>query len=169
MKRSNRLLLGVLVLCGLFVVGSLFYGHHVRQEAKKQKAATKEIVEQMQAAPIEEDTVVPQFADESDGTQVFPASENVAETPKAPSTVDAAESEYPLFFDELPMSEETEEDTLNEDMPVSPFGFGPYPEVPVGYPDPDLWDRAEAVYKISPERARDWELRERVCIELWYR
>ena len=56
---------------------------------------------------------------------------------------------------------------IGVDLPVSPFGFGPYPKVPVGYRDPNLWDCAEAIYKISPERARDWELRERVCIKLW--
>ena len=54
-----------------------------------------------------------------------------------------------------------------EDVRVSPFGFGQYPEVPAGYPNPNLWDYAEALYELSPERARNWELRERVSIKLW--
>lgn len=73
-------------------------------------------------------------------------------------SVDIAEA---FFFDETMQAAPAEE------IRISPFGFGPYPELPPGYPNPDLWDYADALYALSPERAHDWELRERVCIKLW--
>lgn len=60
---------------------------------------------------------------------------------------------------------ETREEETAEDAPVSPFGFGLDPKVPPAYPNP--WNSAEARYELSPERARNWELMERVSIELW--
>ena len=60
------------------------------------------------------------------------------------------------------------EEESAEEVRVSPFGFGPYPEVPAGYPNPNLWDYTDALYELSPERARNWELMERVSIKLWH-
>ena len=55
----------------------------------------------------------------------------------------------------------TEEEPA-EDVPVSPHGFGPYPEVPVGYPKlmTPTWIKNE-----NP--SRDHELMHRVLIKLW--
>ncbi len=48
-----------------------------------------------------------------------------------------------------------------EEVPVSPFGFGPYPEIPADYPHLQSWDQ------ISDDGDPEWELMDRVMIKLW--
>lgn len=45
---------------------------------------------------------------------------------------------------------------------VSPFGFGPYPEIPADFPDQNIFDRA-------PQDSANHELISRVWLELWKR
>ena len=45
------------------------------------------------------------------------------------------------------------------DVPVSPYGFGPYPEVPIDFPFPVEWN--------FPNSDADHELMARVAIKLW--
>ena len=49
------------------------------------------------------------------------------------------------------------------DVPVSPFGFGPYPEVPSGYPYDNPWNTDG----LTDSEAEKSELLERVRIKLW--
>ena len=53
------------------------------------------------------------------------------------------------------------EETPAENVPVSPFGFGPYPEIPMDYPHLENWDQ------IADEDDPEWELMARVMIKLW--
>jgi hypothetical protein len=61
-------------------------------------------------------------------------------------------SENEQNTDRAPISEKTEA----VDVPVSPYGFGPYPELPPGYPK-DYWDR---------RMSKEHELLARVRIKL---
>ena len=56
------------------------------------------------------------------------------------------------------------EESDTEEVPVSPYGFGPYPEVPSDYPEEVAWeqDRPGGMGKLA-------ELFDRVLIELWNR
>ena len=54
------------------------------------------------------------------------------------------------------------EEAPAEDVPVSPYGFGPYPEVPIDFPEQDIWDEI-STSSMSP----DHELIARVQIKLW--
>ena len=63
-----------------------------------------------------------------------------------------AVSENEENTDSAPISEKTEA----VDVPVSPYGFGPYPELPPGYPK-DYWDR---------RMSKEHELLARVRIKL---
>ena len=51
-------------------------------------------------------------------------------------------------------TEEIVEDTL-----VSPFGFGSYPEIPSGFPKPNIFK--------TPSRSAEEELLDRVFVQLW--
>jgi len=85
----------------------------------------------------------------------------VDDTETCPSD-DAASIDLADVF--LPDSIDLEAE-LTEDVRVSAFGFGPYPEVPIDYPEPDIWDRIDNM--ADRGLAREVELMARVCIKLW--
>ena len=64
-----------------------------------------------------------------------------------------------------PQPAETPTDTadVSENAGVSPFGFGPYPEVPSGYPYDNPW----ITEGLTEREAKISELLERVRIKLW--
>ena len=106
------------------------------------------------------------------------------------STVDFEQSETPLETDDSLMSDDTDvapidetsevldiadaflpddfvsEEEPAEDVPVSPFGFGPYPEVPSDYPARPTWERA-GYDTFNQDTRRELELLDRVLIKLW--
>lgn len=51
---------------------------------------------------------------------------------------------------------------VDKEERVSPFGFGPYPEIPADFPQQDIFDRA-------PQGSPNHELISRVWLELWKR
>lgn len=68
----------------------------------------------------------------------------------------------------LPSLEGTPADVPIEEVRVSPFGFGPYPEVPPDFPLIVSWNRPEEVMARFPEgNRRQFELMDRVFIRLW--
>ncbi len=153
------------------VVGSsLLYSWHVRRTTDTELVPSNALLQQPEKknkTGTAADTVDTSGVDfeqtdtsaETDDAQATETDNTAALPSEAAAPVDLADAFLP---DDFVSEEEPAEDVL-----ISPFGFGPYPEVPPGYPNPNLWDYAEALYEFSPERARDWELRERVCIELW--
>ena len=58
---------------------------------------------------------------------------------------------------------------VEETQPVSPFGFGPYPEVPSDYPETVIWEEdIEAnISQYGSEAMKAAELMDRVLIKLW--
>ncbi len=57
---------------------------------------------------------------------------------------------------------------LAKDVPVSPFGFGPYPEVPADYFGNPVWARNPDLFSDFPDDAlKNIELIDRVLIKLW--
>jgi hypothetical protein len=102
------------------------------------------------------------------------------------------EAETPLSTDDSapPMSEETATETINgadvidiaeaflpDDItleeeaavPVSPFGFGPYPEVPAGFPEHLMpsWTWADEKLQEHAGALKNFELMGRVLVKLW--
>ena len=53
------------------------------------------------------------------------------------------------------------EEEATQNVSVSPFGFGPYPEIPADYPHLESWDQ------IADDEDPEWELMARVMIKLW--
>ncbi len=53
------------------------------------------------------------------------------------------------------------------DVPVSPYGFGPYPEVPSDFPGIISWNDPEGQANLPDHANKNIELIERVLIKLW--
>ena len=60
-------------------------------------------------------------------------------------------------------------EVVEETQPVSPFGFGPYPEVPSDYPETVIWEEdIEAnISQYGSEAMKAAELMDRILIKLW--
>ena len=62
-------------------------------------------------------------------------------------------------------------EVVEDSRPVSPFGFGPYPQVPADYPDDPVWieypDYPDGSGDFGSDFMRDMELINRVLIKLW--
>ena len=66
------------------------------------------------------------------------------------------------FLEELDLFEPLDGevlDPIDEEVRISPFGFGPYPEIPEGFPFDNPWD--------VPTTNATFELMHRVQIKLW--
>ncbi len=159
-----------LVFFVIVVGGSWLYSWHIDRTTDAELAQSNALLRQHEnkneprnaADPVDTSTVDFEQAGtdlKTDETQPMSDDTDVLPIDETSEVLDLSDAFLPDDF--------VSEEELTEDVPVSPFGFGPYPEVPIGYPNPNLWDYAKALYELSPERARDWELRERVCIELW--
>ena len=62
-------------------------------------------------------------------------------------------------------------EVVEEPQQVSPFGFGPYPQIPSDFPDEPIWeedpDYPEGDADFGSDFMRSIELIDRVLIELW--
>ena len=63
-------------------------------------------------------------------------------------------------------------EVVEEPQRVSPFGLGPYPEVPADFPEVPIWDEdsnyPEGDQDFGSDFMRDLELMDRVLIKLWH-
>ena len=154
MKTYNvRVLLGALLLFCVIAAGFTLWYHHEMKKLAAEDNAFKQRQEERNQAPSSTPTV----------TNDAPEAERLVEEPMHPGDTnempqDTAAQPEPIqdaadLDAELSSAEPNEE--IAEDVPVSPYGFGPYPPLPVGWPA-DIWPRS------SPEH----ELMVRVEIKL---
>ena len=102
----------------------------------------------------------------TDGSQEH--NKGLSEVPTDDDTTDKESDFFDEFLESIDDAEIPFAEDVAEDVPVSPFGFGPYPEVPDGL-------RASLNYLASWEEddwpnfpdARKFELMDRVLIKLW--
>ena len=67
---------------------------------------------------------------------------------------------------QVQQNETPSENAAESEVRVSPFGFGPYPEVPEDYPSVVVWLQSD--YEELPSHAqKNFELMSRVLIKLW--
>ena len=159
---SSRLIQGGLAFFLLVVGGSLLYSWHVHRATEselRKKPLAVESLKNKQAtntAPVDfQAEGVTNTPDENTDTQMPDTTEAF---PNETETLDLAD----LF---LPDDVGTEE-TPAEEVPVSPFGFGPYPEVPADYSSAVVWLQSD--YDELPTHAqKNFELIHRVLIKLW--
>ena len=170
MLSGSRAILVGLVFFVLVVGGSLLYSWHVHYTTDAELAQTDAVLQHV----------------------------NRNETRAAADTVDASAVDFepaptPFETDDLQMSDDTgvspidetsevldlsdvflpddfvSEEAPAEDIPVSPFGFGPYPEVPDGFPQNlmPVWTWSEERQQEQLEGLENFELMGRVLIKLW--
>ncbi len=164
---SSKLIQVGLVCFVLIVGGSLLYSWHVRRSIEADEARTQQIVKQREnkhEAHTAADTVDTSTVDfeqaetplETDDSQV----PNDTETLPIDETSEGLDMMGAFLPDDFVSEEETTE------VPLSPFGFGPYPEVPDDYPVSPTWER-EGYDTFSQDSQRELELLDRVLIKLW--
>jgi hypothetical protein len=145
---SSRLILAGLVI--LFVVAGAcwFYSWHVQRTVDAELAKTDAMLHSPKndgETRYAQDTVDTILVD-SDDTQMSDDTA-VSSVDNASEMLDTADASLP-------------EEAPAEDVPVSPFGFGPYPEVPAGYYGTPSWLWSEE-YKAKLEKALSYGLKAR--------
>ena len=160
----SRWVVGALILALLIVTGSYFGGqwwysrddfHHESTEVEDKKRSSKA------------DTSAPAVDAPTPAVDAAtPADEPLAPVDESPAPVD--ESSVPV--DSSPQTTEADGELDSTDPEkVSPFGFGPYPEVPASFPNDVIWSDAlkNLRERWSDERLKNLELMHRVLIKLW--
>ena len=160
---SRAIFIGV-VFFVLVVGGSLLYSWHVHRTTDAELAETRRKVQPLKndtAARTAQNTVDTSTVDfehagtdlETDDAQAM--SDDIGAAPNDDAApVDLSEAFLP--------DDSVSAGAPAENVPVSPYGFGPFPEVPSDYPDQDVWSET-ALRSMKPGH----ELISRVRIELW--
>ena len=169
---SSRWFQGGFALFVLCVCGSLLYSWHVKRTTesemahhdrllglqKQKETRTAEAVND----PIENET--PGLVNTPDENTDTPMSDETEASPNDTENLDLADAFLPEDF--------VSEEVPAEEVVVSPFGFGPYPEVPADYPFTPFWLR----YQKDPERydakydtefLKSKELLSRIMVKAW--
>ena len=156
------LVIGALVLSVLIVVGAYFgshwyYGDVEPVEMPEISAPTPALPEKSASSEIDLSGL--------QGESLTPQTES---TPTTPSMeVELVDDFLAELSDEemALLTAEVAEDT----QPVSPFGFGPYPQVPSDFPEDVIWkeDMDENISQFGSEAMKAAELMDRILIKLW--
>ena len=180
---SSRWFQGVLAFFVLVVVGSLLYSWHVIRTTESDMARHDRFLlgRQNQNETRPADKVNDPTQNETSGLLNTP--DETTDTPMPDETetevIDLADAFLPEDF-------VSEEEAPAEEGPVSPYGFGPYPEIPADYPSnwtgrlPWLWSE-ERVAQMEErgkggremrgisfrEKMIEQELLGRLSIQLW--
>ena len=152
---SSKLVIAGLTCCLLLVAGSLLYRSHVVSSIRKDEARTQQFLQQLESsdgpsAPQQQTTT---DAPEGHATAPVATDDDAVSVPDI-SVPLPTEKAARVDTAAAPEATGAEEDTA--DIAVSPYGFGPYPELPEGWPADQIWPRS------SPEH----ELMMRVEIKL---
>ncbi len=167
---SSRSLLAGLVFFLVCVGSSFLYNRHVRRTTQDELARSDGLLQQR-----ERKDKMPPAADTVDTSSVnFERAETpletdnaqaLAESPALPSDAAARIDPRKMFGADAFVSEPEQ---TSEDLPVSPFGYGPYPEVPADYFGEPIWVREPHILSDFPDEARrNIELIDRVLVKLW--
>lgn len=161
----NKWFLGGFGILIVFAFGCYLWSQYNIAPYEKQPAETAEETHQSKDENVvqtikqidQEDT-----NDQVENTQVSVDTSEVTNTVSENTNIEDAE--------EVSSPEETPETESTEEVRVSPFGFGHYPEVPSDYPKilRPLWLLTENVIeKIDEDTLKEDELLVRVLIKLW--
>ena len=133
---SSRLILAGLVI--LFVVAGAcwFYSWHVQRTVDAELAKTDVMLHSPKndgETRYAQDTVDTIMVDSEQAEKSLETGDTQMSDDTAVSSVDNASEMLDTADASLP------EEAPAEDVPVSPFGFGPYPEIPDGYHETPSW------------------------------
>ena len=162
---SSRLIQGGLVFFVIVVGGSLLYSWHVQRTTDADLAKRPQpVVSPLKNRSPSTNTAPVDFQTEG----VVNTPEENADTPMSEETEALPNETETLDLTDafLPDDMVSEEEAPAEEVPVSPFGFGPYPEIPRDYPARPTWER-KGYDTFSQDTQRELELLDRVLIKLW--
>ena len=165
---SSRWFQGGFAFFVLVVGSSLLYSWHVQRTTEAEFARhdrfRQGLQNQTETRTAEEVNVLtenetPGLVNTPDETTDTPMSDETGALPNETELLDIADAFLPDDF-------VSEEEAPAEEVAVSPFGFGPYPEVPEDYPTRPSWERSR-YDTFSQDTQRSLELLGRVLIKLW--
>ena len=170
---SKKIFLAGFIICVLFVAGSLVYQESVKRGIRKQNAKTKRFLKQLEPHKADRPAQHTE-TNEADGLgqeESYLVSDKRSETGSEPvevlstDDVDFIEVGKDLFVKETSEVDEGAASLYG----VSPYGFGPYPEVPADFPENlmPVWTWSEEKLKRIAGRKKNFELMHRVLVELW--
>ncbi|MYB96848.1 hypothetical protein F4054_01865 [Candidatus Poribacteria bacterium] len=163
---SSRLIQAGLVFFMLCVGGSLLHSWHVHRTTDADLAKRPQPVvsplknkSSTSTAPVDfQNEGVTNTPDENTDASMFD------ETEAFPNETEFADIANAFLPDDFV----SEEEAPDEDVPVSLYGFGPYPEIPADYPGTKpAWEIDLDALGYSESQKRDAELLSRVLIKLW--
>lgn len=165
---SSRLVLGALIFFVLIVGGTQLYSWHVRRGIKADEARTQQFLQHLET---KKETPVVQDTGELIDTQTLGQASTPLETGGTQTMSDETDAFTSLDADGTFDGTDTflPDETAGEDTAevlVSPFGFGPYPEIPADYPEnliPPWAGHQNDLYGYAPGNER----LDRVLIKLW--
>ena len=153
---SNRRIQAGLIFFVVIVGGSQLYDWHVRRMSAAELKKINRII-----ADSENQRAL-RSAQEGNVSTAFDTSKDLIGTREEGDEADIAVSKTPAVLSNDPRRQDITrtaddpEDTVLDPTRVSPYGFGPYPEIPAGF-GPVKWPRSSANH----------ELMKRVRIKLW--
>ena len=144
---SSKLVIAGLTCCLLLVAGSLLYRSHVVSSIRKDEARTHRFLQQLESsdrprAPQQETTT---DAQEEQAAALVATDDDAASVPDISVPLP---TEKAARMDTAAAPEATVADEKTTDVPVSPYGFGPYPELPAGWPADQIWPRISADHEL---------------------
>ena len=155
---SSRWFQGCFAFFVLIVGGSLLYSWHVHRTTEAEFGKRPLAVESLENKP-ETSTAPVDF--QTEGVTNTPDENTDTQMPDEPEAETINEAEFADIADAFLPDDIGSEETPAEEVAVSPFGFGPLPEIPDDYPHLSSWDQ------IADEEDPEWELMARVMIKLW--
>ena len=156
----GALVLSILIVVGVYFGSHWYYGDVEPVEVAEVPVSTPPLPENLSTSEVDLSGL--------QGQSLPPQTEST------PTPIIGAEDEsIDGFLAELSDEEKAllTAEVVEENQRVSPFGFGPYPEVPADFPEAPIWDEdldyPEGDAEFGSDFMRSLELIDRVLIELW--
>ena len=154
----GALVLSILIVVGVYFGSHWYYGDVEPVEMPEVSAPTPYLPKNLSSSEVDlsglqEESFPPQT--ESTPTALSMEGESVDDF-----LAELSDEEKALLMAEV----------VEETQPVSPFGFGPYPELPLDFPKVPIWEEVDMYEKINQHgrgMMKAIELMDRVLIKLW--
>ena len=164
---TNKWILGGIAFLIVFSVACVLWYRYDTAPDRRDAAETADVAREWEAT---QKANIGGEATEQIGDVVTPA-ESLTQTTKKPITeTDGTRTNSTVSRDPKNVLVETQSSEKTSAVKVSPYGFGPYPEVPEGFLGGMVpsWEWSEEKKsKFGPEHMRNQEAIDRVMIKLW--
>lgn len=167
---SSKLVRAGLIGCVLLVAGSLFYRWHGERNIRNDEAKTERFLQQLENRQTTNAQQPRQITDrdaEEQAAAPVAADNGAATGSDTPERLPNAKAERgdTATVSELPASDKETAEEESVPLPLSPFGFGAYPEIPEDFPEPDIFKSLASMG--DSEMRKALELQKRLIVEFW--